>query len=113
MQVKGRMRTVTRKVKEQVSTSLTIPSDYIANGAVYKVNVAIAVTGCPKAKVAKKAKRKAKRAEADVADLTPAPLGTRGRRTFTRQVSTRRARVCWLCAASGGPPAMENVAAGC
>jgi len=55
VQVKGRMRTVTRKVKEQVATSLTIPSDYIAqNGATYKANVPIAVTGCPKAKVAKK-----------------------------------------------------------
>jgi hypothetical protein len=62
VQVKGRMRTVTRKVKEQVATSLTIPSDYVGqNGAVYKVNAPIAVTGCPKAKVAKKAKRKAKR----------------------------------------------------
>jgi len=62
VQVNGRMRTVTRKVKEQVATSLTIPSDYIGqNGAVYKVNAPIAVTGCPKAKVAKKAKRKAKR----------------------------------------------------
>ena len=59
VQVKGRMRTVTRKVKEQVATSLTIPSDYIAqNGATYNANVPIAVTGCPKAKVAKKAKKK-------------------------------------------------------
>jgi hypothetical protein len=63
VQVKGRMRTVTRKVKEQVATSLTIPSDYIGqNGAVYNANVPFTVTGCPKAKVAKKkpAKKKAK-----------------------------------------------------
>ena len=61
VQVKGRMRTVTRKVKEQVATSLTIPSDYIGqNGATYNANVPIAVTGCPKAKVAKKAKPKKK-----------------------------------------------------
>lgn len=55
VKVHGRMRTVTRKVKEQVATSLTIPSDYIGqNGAVYKVNAPISVTGCPKAKPAKK-----------------------------------------------------------
>jgi hypothetical protein len=63
VQVNGRMRSVTRKVKEQVSTSLTIPSDYIAqNGATYNTKAPIQVTGCPKAKVAKKkvAKKKGK-----------------------------------------------------
>jgi hypothetical protein len=55
VQVNGRMRTVTRKVKEQVATALRIPSDYIAqNGAVYKANVPVSVTGCAKAKPAKK-----------------------------------------------------------
>lgn len=58
VQINGRMRTVTRKVKEQVSTSLTIPSDYIAQtGATYNTNVPIAVTGCAKAHVTKKAKK--------------------------------------------------------
>jgi hypothetical protein len=61
VQVKGRMRTVTRKVKEQVATSLTIPSDYIAqNGATYNYRAPVAVTGCAKAKVVKKAKKKTK-----------------------------------------------------
>ena len=61
VQVNGRMRTVTRKVKKQVSTSLTIPSDYIGqNGATYNANVPISVTGCPKAKPAAKHKKKAK-----------------------------------------------------
>jgi hypothetical protein len=61
VQVKGRTRTVTRKVKEQVSTSLTIPSDYIAqNGATYNYRAPVAVTGCAKAKPAKKAKKNAK-----------------------------------------------------
>jgi hypothetical protein len=61
VQVKGKTKTVTRKVKEQVSTSLTIPSDYIAqNGAPYNAKVPVTVTGCPKAKPAKKAKAKKK-----------------------------------------------------
>jgi hypothetical protein len=59
VKVKGKEKTLTRKVKEQVSTSLTIPSDYIAqNGATYNANVPIAVTGCAKAKPAKKTKQK-------------------------------------------------------
>jgi hypothetical protein len=63
VQVNGKLRTVTRKVKEQVSTTLTIPSDYIAqNGVVYDAKVPMTVTGCGKAKVVKKkaAKKKAK-----------------------------------------------------
>jgi hypothetical protein len=62
VQVKGRMRTVTRKVKEQVATSLTIPSDYVGqNGATYNAKVPITVTGCAKAKPAKKKARKKKK----------------------------------------------------
>ena len=63
VQVNGRMRTVTRKVKEQVSTSLTIPSDYVAqNGATDDVKVPVTVTGCAKAhKAAKRAKKKKKK----------------------------------------------------
>jgi hypothetical protein len=63
VKVKGKEKTVTRKVKEQVATSLTIPSNYVAqNGATYNYNAPIAVTGCAKAKVVKKkvAKKKAK-----------------------------------------------------
>jgi hypothetical protein len=55
VQVDGRMRFVTRKVKEQVATSLTIPSDYVASdGAAYNANVPITVTGCGKASSRKK-----------------------------------------------------------
>jgi hypothetical protein len=61
VKVKGKEKTVTRKVKEQVATSLTIPSDYVAqNGATYNYNAPIAVTGCAKAKVVKKVKAKKK-----------------------------------------------------
>jgi hypothetical protein len=55
VKVKGHQETVTRKVKEQVATSLTIPSDYVGqNGATYNAKVPFTVTGCPKVKVAKK-----------------------------------------------------------
>jgi hypothetical protein len=55
VKVKGHERTLTRKVKEQVSTTLTIPSDYIAqNGATYNYKAPISVTECAKAKPAKK-----------------------------------------------------------
>ncbi len=59
----GKTETITRKLKEQVATSLTIPSDYVGqNGATYNAKVPIAVTGCPKAhKAAKKAKAKGKK----------------------------------------------------
>jgi hypothetical protein len=54
----GKTETITQKLREQVPTSLTIPSEYIGqNGAPYNANVPIAVTGCPKAKVAKKVKK--------------------------------------------------------
>jgi hypothetical protein len=57
----GKTETITRKLKEQVPTSLTIPSEYIGqNGDPYKANVPIAVTGCPKAVKVKKATKKSK-----------------------------------------------------
>jgi hypothetical protein len=56
--VKGKLKTVTRRLKEQVATSLTIPSDYVGqNGATYDAKVPISVTGCPKAHVTKKSKK--------------------------------------------------------
>jgi hypothetical protein len=59
--VKGKLRTVTRRLKKQVATSLTIPSQYIGqNGTPYNANVPIAVTGCPKAHKAVKQKKPAK-----------------------------------------------------
>ena len=64
LQVNGKMRTVTRKLKEQVPTTLTIPSDYVGqNGATYSANLPIKVEGCGKVKAkpaVKKHKKKAK-----------------------------------------------------
>jgi hypothetical protein len=54
----GKTETVTRRLKEQVATTLDLPNEYIGqNGAPYNANVPISVTGCPKAKVAKKVKK--------------------------------------------------------
>jgi hypothetical protein len=58
----GKLRTVTRKVKEQVSSSLKMPNEFVAqNGAEIKQTTPISVTGCAKAKPAKKHKGKSKR----------------------------------------------------
>jgi hypothetical protein len=64
VKVHGRKRTVTRNVKQTVPSSLTMPTEFIAqNGAELKQDTKIEVTGCPKAvkKPAKKAKRKGKK----------------------------------------------------
>jgi uncharacterized repeat protein (TIGR01451 family) len=59
VRVKGHKKTVTRKVKESVAGSLTMPTAFVAqNGAVIHQSTPIAVTGCPKAKKAKANKRK-------------------------------------------------------
>jgi hypothetical protein len=59
VRVKGHKKTVTRKVKESVAGSLTMPTAFTAqNGAVIHQSTPIAVTGCPKAKKAKANKRK-------------------------------------------------------
>jgi hypothetical protein len=61
VKVKGREKTVTRKVKEAVATTLEMPNEFVGqNGAVIKQTTAIGVTGCAKAKPAKKAKKKKK-----------------------------------------------------
>jgi hypothetical protein len=61
VQVKGKMRTVTRKVKEQVAAPLQLPTEFIAqNGTPIHEVTPIAVTGCAKASPAK-AKAKAKK----------------------------------------------------
>jgi hypothetical protein len=59
LEVKGRMKTVTRRLKQQVPAPLNIPSDYVGqNGSTYNAKVPIAVTGCPKAHTtSKKAKK--------------------------------------------------------
>jgi hypothetical protein len=58
--VKGRTRTVTRKVRETLPASLQMPTAFTAqNGAVIHESTPISVTGCSSAKKAKKS-RKAK-----------------------------------------------------
>ena len=56
VKVHGRKRTVTRSVKQTVAEPLTMPTEFVAqNGAELKQDTKIEVTGCPKAKPAKKA----------------------------------------------------------
>jgi hypothetical protein len=55
LKVHGRKRTVTRKVREAVAGSLEMPNEFVGqNGAVIQQTTAIGVTGCAKAKGAKK-----------------------------------------------------------
>ena len=62
VRVKGHKKTVTRKVKESVAGSLTMPTAFVAqNGAVIHQSTPVGVSGCTKSKPAKKkAKAKAK-----------------------------------------------------
>jgi hypothetical protein len=59
VRVKGHKKTVTRKVKETVAGSLTMPTEFVGqNGAVIHQSTAISVTGCGKSKPAKKKAKK-------------------------------------------------------
>jgi hypothetical protein len=50
VRVKGHKKTVTRKVKESVAGSLTMPTEFVGqNGAVIHQSTPVAVTGCAKA----------------------------------------------------------------
>jgi hypothetical protein len=61
VRIRGRKRTVTRKVKGTQPASLSMPTEFLAqNGMTIHQNTQVAVTGCPKAKAKRKA-RKAKR----------------------------------------------------
>jgi len=62
VRVKGRKKTVTRKVTETKATTLQMPNEFVAqNGATLKQTSTIAVTDCAKAvKVAKKKKKRQK-----------------------------------------------------
>jgi hypothetical protein len=63
VRVKGRRKTVTRKVKETVAGSLQMPNEFVGqNGAVIRQTTAIGVTGCAKAHKAAKKKKAARRA---------------------------------------------------
>ena len=58
VRVHGRKRTVTRNVKETKPTTLTMPTEFVAqNGAVIHQNKPIGVSGCPKVKKHHKAKK--------------------------------------------------------
>ena len=63
VRVHGRRKTETRKVAETKPATLQMPNEFVGqNGAVIKQTTAIAVTGCAKAKPAKKtAKKKRKK----------------------------------------------------
>ncbi len=64
VRVKGRKRSVTRSVKQTRSASLTMPSEFVAqNGATIHQTTPISVTGCAKAKPAKKKTKHAKKAK--------------------------------------------------
>jgi DNA-binding beta-propeller fold protein YncE len=64
VRTRGHKRTVTRRVKETLPlSSMQMPTEFVAqNGAEIHQNTPIAVTGCPKAKPAKKKTKKAKHA---------------------------------------------------
>ncbi|HTA15039.1 MAG TPA: hypothetical protein VK781_09295, partial [Solirubrobacteraceae bacterium] len=52
--VKGRKKTETRKIKKTVAASLKMPTEFVAqNGATIKQDTTIGVTGCAKGKKAK------------------------------------------------------------
>ena len=57
VKVHGRKKTITRKVKQTESATLQMPTEFVAqNGAEIRQTTPITVTGCPKARPAKKAK---------------------------------------------------------
>jgi hypothetical protein len=62
VKVKGKKKTVTRKVKETKPESLAMPTEFVAqNGAVIHQSTPVSVTGCAKVKPAKKHKAKTKK----------------------------------------------------
>jgi hypothetical protein len=59
LKIKGHKHTVTRNVKQTKPTSLTMPSEFVAqNGATIHQTTPITVTGCTKAKPVKKKAKK-------------------------------------------------------
>ncbi len=64
VRIKGHKRTVTRSVKQTRSASLTMPSEFVAqNGVTIHQTTPISVTGCAKAKPAKKKAKHTKKAK--------------------------------------------------
>jgi hypothetical protein len=63
VKVRGRKKTVTKKVEEAVPTTLQMPTEFVAqNGAEIHETTPISVTGCPKAVKAKAKTKKKQRA---------------------------------------------------
>ncbi len=63
VRIKGHKRTITRSVKQSKPTSLTMPSEFVAqNGVTIHQTTPISVTGCTKAKPAKKKAKRTKKA---------------------------------------------------
>ena len=61
VRVKGHKKTETRKVKETVAGTLEMPNEFVGqNGAVIHEVTPISVTGCAKARPAKKPKKRKK-----------------------------------------------------
>ena len=61
VKVHGKTRTVTRKTTKTVAAPLIAPTAFVGqNGATFNQQTVVSVTGCPKAKPAKKAHKKAK-----------------------------------------------------
>ncbi len=64
VRIKGREKTETRKVKQTEPATLQMPTEFVAqNGAEIHQDTPITVTGCPKARPAKKASKKSKKAK--------------------------------------------------
>jgi hypothetical protein len=62
VRTRGRKRTVTRRVKQILPASLSMPTEFVAqNGMTLHQNTPVSVTGCAKAKAAKKTKKHEKR----------------------------------------------------
>jgi hypothetical protein len=57
VRIRGRKRTVTRRVRQTLPASLSMPTEFVAqNGLVLHQNTPVGVTGCAKAKPARKRK---------------------------------------------------------
>ena len=57
----GKLVKVTKKITKSVAEPLIAPTAFVGqNGATYNQQTVVSVTGCPKAKVAKKSKGKKK-----------------------------------------------------
>jgi hypothetical protein len=62
VRTRGRKRTITRRVKQTLPASLSMPTEFVAqNGMTLHQNTPVSVTGCPKAKKTAKPKQRSRR----------------------------------------------------